>query len=90
MTDELEWGLANGSGAYAVLNACRALFWAEEGRVVSKVAGGEWALGRLPEWRVVIEAALRDQASASGAQRKPAGAERELVEYVVPRVAALR
>ena len=82
MAEELDWGLANASAAYTVLNACRALLWAEEGCVISKVAAGEWVLSRLPRWPEVIQAALADQASHNAADRKPAAAEREFVEAV--------
>jgi streptomycin 3"-adenylyltransferase len=41
---ELAWGLANAPARYAVLNACRAWAFAEEGRLLSKVEGGEWSI----------------------------------------------
>jgi len=41
---ELGWGLANAPENYAVLNACRALVYLNEGRIVAKVAGGLAAL----------------------------------------------
>jgi streptomycin 3"-adenylyltransferase len=63
---ELRWSLDHASGAYAVLNACRALLWAEEGRVASKVEGGEWALRRLPSSAHVIERALASQRTGGG------------------------
>jgi aminoglycoside adenylyltransferase-like protein len=44
--DELRWGAANASQAYRVLNACRAWRFAAGRELVSKVDGGEWALGR--------------------------------------------
>ena len=43
---ELAWGLANAPARYAVLNACRAWAFAKEGRLLSKVEGGEWAVNR--------------------------------------------
>lgn len=46
LADELGWGLANAPESYAVLNACRALVYLNEGRIVSKVAGGLAALDR--------------------------------------------
>jgi hypothetical protein len=67
LVSELEWALGEGAGPYAVLNACRALLWAEERTVASKVAGGAWALARLPEHSALIERALaaqRDHASS--------------------------
>jgi streptomycin 3"-adenylyltransferase len=44
LADEMEWGLANGSSSYALLNACRALEYLDHGRIVSKVEGGQSAL----------------------------------------------
>jgi streptomycin 3"-adenylyltransferase len=44
LVDELGWGVANGSEAYAVLNACRALVYAADGELVSKLAGGRHGL----------------------------------------------
>jgi streptomycin 3"-adenylyltransferase len=46
LADELGWGLANAPEPYAVLNACRALVFAADGRIVGKVAGGQAALDR--------------------------------------------
>jgi streptomycin 3"-adenylyltransferase len=57
---ELEWAAANAPPAYRVLNACRAWCYAAERRLVSKVEGGEWALGRGAEDEA-IEAALAEQ-----------------------------
>jgi Domain of unknown function (DUF4111) len=57
---ELRWGAANASPTYRVLNACRAWRFAAEGALVSKIAGGEWALGR-GEGDEAIRAALAHQ-----------------------------
>jgi hypothetical protein len=43
---ELAWAVAHAPPAYQVLNACRAWRFAVERQLGSKVAGGEWALGR--------------------------------------------
>lgn len=43
---------------YLVLNLARVLAYLEDGAVLSKREGGEWALVRLPEHRPLIEAAL--------------------------------
>lgn len=40
--DELEWGVAEADQRYAVLNACRAIAYAEHGELLSKQAGGTW------------------------------------------------
>ena len=47
MIDELTWALAQGSEAYAVLNACRARFYLERRMFCSKLEGGRWARNRL-------------------------------------------
>jgi len=57
---ELGWAAANAPPAYRVLNACRAWCYAAERRLVSKVEGGEWALGRGADDRA-IKAALAEQ-----------------------------
>jgi streptomycin 3"-adenylyltransferase len=46
LADEMEWGLAHGTSAYALLNACRALEYLEHDRIVSKIEGGEAVLKR--------------------------------------------
>jgi Domain of unknown function (DUF4111) len=46
IVDELDWAGRHASTGYAVLNACRAERYAVDGRLVSKVAGGEWYLAR--------------------------------------------
>ncbi|QNS02785.1 aminoglycoside adenylyltransferase domain-containing protein [Streptomyces xanthii] len=46
MLDELRWGLDQADSTYAVLNACRALRFAEGGGLCSKVGGGRWYLSR--------------------------------------------
>lgn len=43
MIDELTWAIAQGSEAYAVLNACRARFYLEHRVFCSKLEAGRWA-----------------------------------------------
>ena len=57
---ELSWAAANAPPAYQVLNACRAWRFAVEREPCSKVAGGEWALGRGAD-DAAITAALEHQ-----------------------------
>ena len=48
---------------YLTLNLARVLAYKEEGLVLSKKEGGEWALGRLPgEYRPLITDAMREYA----------------------------
>jgi streptomycin 3"-adenylyltransferase len=60
MLVELEWGVSSASFEYAVLNACRALRFAADGSLHSKVAGGEWYLAAHPD-ASVVRAALACQ-----------------------------
>lgn len=81
LASELEWGLAQGTESYAVLNACRAVEFLDGGRVVSKVAGGEAALRRGTGPVGLIESAL-DQQRAVLAARPPGQAAIEFVRGV--------
>ncbi len=67
MRDELAWAMASASVEYAVLNACRALRFAREGVVCSKVEAGEWGLGAVPEFAAIIASAVRQQVGPSPA-----------------------
>lgn len=53
LVQELGWGLEHADAKYAVLNACRALAYAVDGKVLSKVDGGLWALNRGLDDRVI-------------------------------------
>jgi hypothetical protein len=53
---ELAWAAANASPAYQVLNACRAWRFATDRELCSKVAGGEWALGRGADDAAIVAA----------------------------------
>jgi streptomycin 3"-adenylyltransferase len=57
---ELAWAAAHAPPAYQVLNACRAWRFAADRELCSKVAGGEWALGRGAD-DAAIAAALEHQ-----------------------------
>jgi streptomycin 3"-adenylyltransferase len=62
--DEMAWGLsawrqASAPFEYAVLNACRAMWFARDGSLRSKVAGGEWYLAEHPTDPVVAAALSR-------------------------------
>jgi streptomycin 3"-adenylyltransferase len=82
LASELEWALGQAPEKYAVLNACRALAYLEDGLIVSKVAGGVWGIARLPQHKAVIARAL--EAQRSGPPSGDAGEEaRELVTAVI-------
>jgi streptomycin 3"-adenylyltransferase len=57
---ELAWAAAHAPATYQVLNACRAWRFATDRELCSKVAGGEWALGRGAD-DAAIAAALEIQ-----------------------------
>lgn len=69
LATELRWGAERASGEYAVLNACRAWLFAADGALVSKIDGGQWALGRVhgPD-RELIKTALDRQRSIPAAE----------------------
>ena len=62
---ELAWAAVHAPPAYQVLNACRAWRFATDRELCSKVAGGEWALGRGAD-DAAIAAALDDPARRAG------------------------
>jgi hypothetical protein len=70
LADELAWGLANAPECYAVLNACRALVFLEDDKIVSKVAGGLAALQRGSAPAALIMRAL-DQQQGRVPERPP-------------------
>jgi hypothetical protein len=47
---ELTWDIEHAPERYAVLNACRAATYLHTGAIFAKVAGGEWASSRWPEY----------------------------------------
>ncbi len=71
---------------YLTLNLARVLAYREEGLVLSKKEGGEWAVGRLPaEYRPLIGDALREYTeSAVIAYDKELA--RRCAEYVIERI----
>ncbi len=71
LAGELIWGLANAPENYAVLNACRALVYLRQGRIVAKVAGGVAALDDGSGPPGVIGRAL-DQQRGRAPERTPA------------------
>jgi streptomycin 3"-adenylyltransferase len=74
MVADLQWAKRRAPTRYAVLNACRAKRYADEGLLVSKVDGGEWFLGRHGPHPVV--AAALDAQRHGGAEPDRAAARR--------------
>jgi hypothetical protein len=71
--------------AFGVLNACRVLYSVRtRDVVVSKYAAAQWAMDELPEWRMVIESAVRLYTRVGGDEDLDAvrGRGRELVAMV--------
>jgi streptomycin 3"-adenylyltransferase len=66
MVDELRWGLDHAGEAYAVLNACRALRYLDDGILCSKQAAGTWARPRHPDRPVIARALARHRAGDDG------------------------
>jgi Domain of unknown function (DUF4111) len=78
LADELDWGLEHGSEAYAVLNACRALVFADHGTLVSKLSGGRTARDDRLGPPDVIGRALEEQQ----AKRPPAAIAADAAAFV--------
>jgi hypothetical protein len=86
LADELGWGLANAPECYAVLNACRALVYLNEGRIISKIAGGLAALDRgFGPPGLVLRALDQQQARAPEGAAGP-----DAIRFVRESAAALR
>ncbi|MDT0320225.1 aminoglycoside adenylyltransferase domain-containing protein [Streptomyces millisiae] len=66
MAADLRWAIDAGHAAYAVLNACRAARFAEEGRLCSKLDGARWYLGRHPDDATVTAALTRHLGGGRG------------------------
>ncbi|GAA2605811.1 hypothetical protein GCM10010304_64870 [Streptomyces roseoviolaceus] len=44
MVSQLQWALEHANATYAILNACRALRFADDGQLCAKLDGGHWYL----------------------------------------------
>jgi len=80
LADTLRWYRADGAADDAVLNACRAVRYAEEGFWSSKPSAARWAEGRLGDDELVAQA-LR--ARAGGEAPDPGRVERFLAAALV-------
>lgn len=60
LVDELEWGVRGADQRYAVLNACRAVAYAERRALLSKIAGGHRWLAHVGR-SSVVDSALEAQ-----------------------------
>jgi streptomycin 3"-adenylyltransferase len=57
---ELGWAIEHADASYAILNACRALRYRDEGTLCSKSDGGTWALARRIQ-PALVQRALDDR-----------------------------
>ena len=74
MRDEIAWARGHASLEYLVLTSARVWLFAAERRIASKIAAGEWALGRYRDERL-LAAALTVQRGGQAAI-DPGAAER--------------
>jgi hypothetical protein len=82
MLRELRWAAENSPDEYAVLNACRAWRFAVDGALLSKIGGGQWALGRVRGAdRDLVELAIDRQRCVTGTGLDPHAA-RQFVQQV--------
>ena len=86
LAGELHWGAEHAPEAYAVLNACRALIYLTDDKIVSKIAGGEAVLRRGTGPAGVIRRALVQQRGMEP-DRPPAP---DAIGFVLVTAAALR
>jgi streptomycin 3"-adenylyltransferase len=70
LADEMDWGLAHAPEPYGVLNACRALVFLADGRIVSKVEGGKIAIDNGTAPADLVARAL-DQQLGRSPERRP-------------------
>jgi len=85
LASELGWGLANAPESYAVLNACRALVYLSDGKIVSKIVGGLTALDRgIGPPGLVLRALDQQQARAPERAAGP-----DAISFVTESAAAL-
>ncbi|SCE52015.1 streptomycin 3-adenylyltransferase [Streptomyces sp. DvalAA-43] len=74
MVGELRWAVDHATAAYAVLNACRALRFADDGQLCSKLEGGRWYLDRHGDDEVVAAAIARQRDGRTGPAKPVAAA----------------
>jgi len=85
IVEDLAWAQAriDENATYAVLNACRVLWYLREQRISSKAEAGCWAAGVLPmEHRAVVEQALAAYRGDRSAESVDHAAARRLIHYV--------
>jgi streptomycin 3"-adenylyltransferase len=66
MIRDVRWAVDGGRATYAVLNACRATRFADDGRLCSKLDGGHWYLTICPGDPVVTAALAHQRGDGPG------------------------
>ena len=67
---------------YAVLNTCRLLAYIKEGLVISKIAGGQWAIKNLPKkYNSLILAALAEHRQSNKSNTAEAAILKQFMRY---------
>ncbi|WND16072.1 DUF4111 domain-containing protein [Streptomyces janthinus] len=74
MVSELQWALEHANTTYAILNACRALRFADDGQLCSKLDGGHWYLARHGANAVVAAAIAHQRDGCTGPASSAAAA----------------
>jgi streptomycin 3"-adenylyltransferase len=80
LRDELEWAEEHAPPRYQVLNALRAWAYADDGRLLSKLEGAEWAIER-ERFAALARAAMAAQ--SGGPEPDDPGGIRQLTEAAV-------
>lgn len=87
LAEELTWGLAHAPERYSVLNGSRALLYAEDGIIRSKLEGGTVALARGLGPPGLLRRALDQQRGLLPEQERPSA---DAVAFVESAIAAVR
>jgi len=87
LAEELTWGLAHAPERYSVLNGSRAVLYAQDGLIRSKLEGGTVALARGLGPPGLLQRALDQQRGLLPEQERPAA---DAVAFVESAIAAVR
>ena len=75
---------------YLILNLPRVLAWLKEKKILSKMEGGEWGLGSLPEtYHPLLRSALKEYTEGINEQYDPETAKR-YAAYMLEQIRAQR
>jgi aminoglycoside adenylyltransferase-like protein len=88
LAEELSWGLGHAPERYSVLNGSRALCYAEDGVICSKLEGGTLALDRGLGAPALLRRALAQQRGLLPERERPAADAVAFVESVIAKLRA--